>query len=156
MNSQQQRSVRPVSPITESAPGTEVSGDRVKAGATERVRIEGESEEARNPKVARRPITPTKAMILAHEVHHAEYREWCAHCVAGKGISHHHKKTEGEQESAEFGIDYAFMTSDGNICHEDEVDENKLQGATAVIVGHDRQSKGIWAMVVDHKGAQDS
>ena len=84
MNSQQQRSVRPVSPITESAPGTEVSGDRVEAGATERERVEEESEEVRNPKVARRPITPTKAMILAHEVHHAEYREWCAHCVAAR------------------------------------------------------------------------
>ena len=27
---------------------------------------------ARNPRVARRPAAPTKALILAHEVHHAD------------------------------------------------------------------------------------
>ena len=64
-----------------------VGKDRVDAEATM-----GEDEkedvdnglEARSPKIARRPMMPTKAMVLAHEVHHADYREWCAHCVAGK------------------------------------------------------------------------
>ena len=31
---------------------------------------------ARNPRGARRPEAPTKAMVLAYELHHAEYREW--------------------------------------------------------------------------------
>ena len=47
-----------------------------------------EEDIARNPRDARRPFAPTKAMIMAHEVHHADYREWCAHCVAGTGVSH--------------------------------------------------------------------
>ena len=51
---------------------------------------------ARNPRVARVPAAPTKAMILAHEVHHADYREWCAHCVAGKGVSHKHRTSDRE------------------------------------------------------------
>ena len=49
---------------------------------------------ARDPKVARRPAMPTKAMILAHEVHHADYRDWCPHCVAGKGVSHKHASAD--------------------------------------------------------------
>ena len=40
-------------------------------------------EAARNPRMARRPDAPTRAMVLAHELHHAEYREWCKHCVSG-------------------------------------------------------------------------
>ena len=43
-----------------------------------------EIDEAINPRIARKPIAPTKAMREAHEVHHADYREWCDHCVAGK------------------------------------------------------------------------
>lgn len=53
-------------------------------------------EEAANPKVARKPTAPTKAMVLAHEVHHADYREWCKHCRAGKAsvtnIGHQNRK----------------------------------------------------------------
>ena len=57
------------------------------------VEVEAEVEEgntARDPKVARRPIKPTQAMIQAHELHHADYRDWCDHCRAGKGVSHQH------------------------------------------------------------------
>ena len=53
--------------------------------------IEEGMEAARNPRTARRPDAPTRAMVLAHELHHAEYRVWCKHCVAGKGVSHAHK-----------------------------------------------------------------
>ena len=37
-------------------------------GDDERVDVEIEEAFARNPRVARKPIAPTKAMILAHEV----------------------------------------------------------------------------------------
>ena len=116
-----------------------------------------EVEEARNPKVARRPIAPTKAMREAHEVHHADYREWCEHCVAGKGVSHQHRAAEKEDNgTAEYGLDYAFMTNDGQIGNAEEIGENRMAGASPVIVGYDRQSKGVWAMAVESKGAQDS
>ena len=74
---------------------------------------EAEEATARNPKVARRPAMPTKAMTLAHEIHHADYRDWCPHCVAGKGVSHRHVSTnKGETPEAEFSMDYAFMTDE--------------------------------------------
>ena len=91
------KTVRTLYPLAEGAPGIAVEGEQ-----GNRVEPEGDSEEmaeveeatARDPKVARRPAAPTKAMVLAHEVHHADYREWCEHCVAGKGISHQHLKDQ--------------------------------------------------------------
>ena len=75
-----------------------------------------EDDIARNPRVARRPGAPTKAMIMAHKVHHADYREWCAHCVAGKGVSRKHSTSDKESRSdtAEFCLDYAFYDRRGS------------------------------------------
>ena len=61
-----------------------MSGIAVEArlGETESDRVDGQGGDAnddamaRNPRVARVPAAPTKAMILAQEVHHADYREW--------------------------------------------------------------------------------
>ena len=68
---------------------------------------------ARDPKVAQRPVRLTKAMVLAHELHHVDYRDWCDHCRAGKGVAHQHRSTESDGNEAEFGINYAFMTNEG-------------------------------------------
>ena len=49
---------------------------------------EGEADrpeyEVRKPRIARRPLLPTKAEIDEHYPLHLNYRSWCAHCVAGK------------------------------------------------------------------------
>ena len=60
---------------------------------------DAEGSAARDPRVARAPAAPTKAMVAAHEVHHADYREWCPHCVAGKGVSHQHRRSSDEEKS---------------------------------------------------------
>ena len=126
-------------------------------GDDERVDIEIEEAVARNPRVARKPIAPTKAMILAHEVHHADYREWCDHCVAGKGVSHRHRSLEKEDGGcAEFSIDYAFITADGQVGYEEEFENANMTGASTVLVGYDHRSKAIWAMIVDQKGPTDA
>ena len=57
-------------------------------------------------------------MVLAHELHHAEYRDWCKHCVSGRGVSHQHRHREQEGTDAEFSVDYAFMTTAGKIDYE--------------------------------------
>ena len=134
-----------------------MEGEGGNEGEVGEVPEEIEDTVARNPKVARRPNTPTKAMVLAHEVHHADYREWCDHCVAGKGVSHRHRASErDDSECAEFSIDYAFMTADGQVGYKEDLDEKSLSGASPVLVGYDHRSKGVWAMVVDHKGPTDS
>ena len=48
---------------------------------------EFEEAEAMTPMVARRPQAPTKAEIDAYFPLHAEYMDWCPHCVAGKATS---------------------------------------------------------------------
>ena len=51
---------------------------------------------ARQPRIARRPHAPTKAEVVAHMTLHAEYRDWCPHCVHGRGISHQHRTSSNE------------------------------------------------------------
>ena len=91
---------------------------RLEETVSDRARGQGgdvdEEDIARNPRVARRPTAPTKSMIMAQESHHADYREWCVHCVAGKGVSHKHCTSDRESRSdtAEFCLDYAFMTEE--------------------------------------------
>ena len=117
-----------------------------------------EDDIARNPRVARRPAAPTKAMIMAHEVHHADYREWCAHCVAGKGVSHKHSTSDKESRSdtAEFCLDYAFMTEEGAVGYMEDIGEQDESGLSPVLVGHDRTSEALWAMVAEAKGVTES
>ena len=54
----------------------------------EKVEIDGEEREEevemRKPRVAVRPVAPTKAEMEAHYPLHLVYRSWCAHCRARK------------------------------------------------------------------------
>ena len=36
-----------------------------------------ESDEARKPRIVRRPMAPTREMVEEHNRTHAEYRDWC-------------------------------------------------------------------------------
>ena len=95
-------------------------------------------------------------MIMAHEVHHADYREWCPHCVAGKGVSHQHRRSDKEEKSeAEFCMDYAFMTEEGRVGYAEEVGAEST-GLSPVIVGYDRKSESLWAIVAEAKGLNES
>ena len=107
----------------------------------------GGPEETRKPQIARRPNAPTKAEIEEHLPLHLEYRSWCPHCVAGKGISNQHRQNL-DGHSGELGptvsLDYCFMTAD-----EEEEDMR------AILVGYDHQKSGFWALPVERKGAQE-
>ena len=56
-----------------------------------------EDETERRPRIARRPQTPTKAEMEDHMTLHAEYRDWCPHCLSGRGISDQHRSSDGER-----------------------------------------------------------
>ena len=45
--------------------------------------------EVRRPRVARRPVLPTKADVEEQFPLHLHYRSWCEHCVAGKSRMTH-------------------------------------------------------------------
>ena len=102
--------------------------------------IEEETEESRRPRIARRPQTPTKAEYDAHMTLHADYRDWCPDCVAGRGISHQHRSSKKERTGREFSVDYAFMTA-----------EDVGEDMCPVLVGYDNDSHGMWALAVDAK-----
>ena len=106
-----------------------------------------EGEESRKPNVARRPHTPTKQEVEDHLPLHLEYRSWCPHCVAGKGISDQHRRDmhgDGEDLGITISLDYCFMTAD-------EAEEDMR----AILVCYDHSKSGFWVLPVEHKGAQE-
>ena len=61
----------------------DVDGDRAEA-----------DEDVRRPKPVARPYTPTRTEVYEHEVTHLPYRNWCKHCVRGRGVSSPHQKPD--------------------------------------------------------------
>ena len=61
-----------------------------------------EREEAREVRAPTIPITPSAAEVLQHRLKHHPYRDWCPHCVRGKGREAKH--TESKQKDEYFGI----------------------------------------------------
>ena len=108
---------------------------------------EPEDSETRKPQVAKRPHTPTRAELEAHLPLHLEYRSWCPHCRAGRGISMQHR-TDDKREAEEMGItvslDYCFMSAD-----------DSEEDMRAILVCYDHSKKGLWAVPVERKGAQE-
>ena len=67
--------------------------------------------EVRAPRVARRPILPTKAEIEEHFPLHLNYRSRCAHCRAGKARLAQHRVQPADRErlGVTVHMDYAFI-----------------------------------------------
>ena len=82
------------------------------------VAVEGGHEEAlledlggQSLRPLRRPHEPTPEEVDEHNVHHANYRAWCPHCVAGKGKAEAHIRLQSEREHVipSLSMDYTFM-----------------------------------------------
>ena len=67
-----------------------------------------------------------------------------------------HRESTNDSDEAEFSIDYAFMTRDGQVELERNMEDKDKVGACQVLVGCDHKSKAIWAMVVREKGPTES
>ena len=138
--------VRPLTPFTEGGSSASASGGPIVENAEEKANElddeEESTEEARRPRVAKRPHMPTKAEYDVHMTLHADYRDWCPDCVAGRCISHQHRASKNERTGREFSLDYAFMTA-----------EDVGEDVCPVLVGYDNDSHGVWALAVDAKGA---
>ena len=55
------------------------------------------------------PKLPSKAEIEEHEITHLPYRNWCRHCVVGRGKEAPHRKQEGDKEAGMPEIHWDFM-----------------------------------------------
>ena len=74
--------------------------------------IEEETEESKRPRIAKRHQMPTEAEYDSHMTLHADYRDWCPDCFAGRGISHQHRASMNARIGREFSLDYAFITAE--------------------------------------------
>ena len=101
-----------------------------------------EPAETRQPRIATRPIAPTKKEREEHLPLHITYRSWCPHCVAGKGNANKHMAAaeDADKLGMTWHMDYAFMG--------DEAEE----GMIPTLVEFDEHTGAIWAMPVTAKG----
>ena len=145
----EQETVRP-QPISSQGVGVDEAngdGEASRNGNGDRemeVQEQVEEMEVRPPKVARKPHAPTKAEIEAHYPLHAEYRDWCPHCVSGKGISAQHRKGDQEEEAlgTTVSMDYMFA-----------VPEEEDETMDAMLLIYDANRKNMSTLTVDKKGS---
>ena len=103
-----------------------------------------EEDEVQQPRVRRAPKEPTKAERERHEALHLPYREWCRHCVRGRGRNRpHRKQTGGEEENKvpRVTIDYFFMSK-----------EEELASNNPLMVMIDEHTDNKYMRAVGQKG----
>ena len=57
------------------------------------------------------PKLPSQAEVQQHNLNHLPYRNWCHHCVKGRGKEMDHRTRKDEEESGipEYLMDYFFQ-----------------------------------------------
>ena len=98
-------------------------------------------------KVATRLTAPTRQEYKEHHISHWPTRDWCEHCTKGKGVSddHLHHPDKEAPEDPTVSLDYCFMGPE-------EAESDMIP----VLVLFDNKSKGIWALPVTEKGANEA
>ena len=69
---------------------------------------EGQAGERKTMKV-KSPRDPTKEEKEEHEKTHLPFRDWCRHCVAGRGKEAPCRTSKGTISGSEVHIDVMFM-----------------------------------------------
>ena len=86
------------------------------------------------------PRTPSKAERDRHVVSHIPFRDWCRHCVAGRGAERWHQKHPAHADEHPL------------VC----TDCGSLSGdAAPILVAKDRRTGTISALLVERNGAAD-
>ena len=98
----------------ELAEGQAKQQGQVEEEVQEPVRVDiGEPEsheEVRHPRVARRPVLPTKAEIDEHFPLHLNFRSWCEHCVAGKARLAQHRVQPSDREKLGVAVHMHYVS----------------------------------------------
>ena len=96
----------------------------IESGQEEEEEIEihdGEAEQDAEPlRVARDPTLPFQGDVESHRCSHIPFREWCRHCVHGRGRGDPHLQTAGSTIPI-VGLDY-FFTQEDKIKKRDELE----------------------------------
>ena len=108
----------------------ECGPDRIEAG-----------EDERRVKRLGDPRRPTEAEVEDHERTHLPYRNWCYHCIGGKGKDLDHRKEVTEERGlSEYSFDYCFPG-------------NEFGFKLTVLVGRERERGMTMATVAPMKGS---
>ena len=106
----------------------------------EAVKIERETDD-RVVKHIVDPRLPTKVEVIAHEMFHSPYRNWCSICVKARGKEMDHRKSLEEPKGlSEYSFDYCFPGDEFG---------HKL----TVLGGRERVTGSVMATAVPTKGA---
>ena len=119
--------------------GIEEGVDEISMEAEE-VEIEADAGDMRFMKKMMDPRRPSTDEVENHNRTHLPYRNWCPHCVRGRGKDLDHRKAVEEVRGlCEFAFDYCFL---GDV----------TGWMLAVLVGGERTSGMTMASVVPQKG----
>ena len=114
------------------------------AAAEEAMDVAHDDDEARRPRIARRPLAPTKEMVEEHNRTHAEYRDWCPHCRAGKSTGLHHRQGDPDEEKlgVTVSVDFAFRLK-----------EEQEDDLIPILVAYDNSKRSVWTLEVEEKAS---
>lgn len=101
----------------------------------------GEEEENGIRRLVKRadPREPTRQEREEHEMTHLPFRNWCSHCVRGRGTEEACRRIDREQGMAEVHMDFVFMGEDGSLA------------TLAVLVAKERSTGMTMATVAPRK-----
>ena len=108
-------------------------------------------EEAHKPRQVPVPIRPSQADVEEHNVlGHVQYRSWCPHCVASRGVGQRHVAVK-EEEGAKPTIlsDYGYMNGQSLV---DEASGSVDPDNYPILVIKDKKYKYISATYLPDKG----
>ena len=93
---------------------------------------------------ARDPRKPSKEQIIEHELAgHLPMRDWCPHCVKGRGMEAPHRRRGEVAEIPEVSVDFFFLGDPGQEC------------AWTLLAARERDTGMTLATAVPAKGADD-
>ena len=102
-------------------------------GAADEESSEGEAESgARKIVKAPDPKKPSAEAVAEHDITHLPYRNWCPHCVRGRGKEIPHRRTDEKPNMFEVHMDFAFLG-----------EENEPGGTLPMLVVKERSTKRV-------------
>ena len=96
-----------------SPEGEEVVDDDGDDGIEEE-EVDGAQSGERKPRKIADPIMPSESEVAEHMKTHLPFRNWCRHCVRGRGTEMPHQRVTGERELPEIHFDFAFLGDEGH------------------------------------------
>ena len=97
---------------------------------------------------------PTQREREEHEATHVPFRDWCAHCIMGRGRTHHHVAKQNSEDHSRrpiIAMDYFFMRMESA----PNVQAISEQSITCVAVKEDRH-QNIMSSVAQKKGVEET